>query len=136
MKNLKFNQKTFLLLFLIILDQILKLLAIKSESFFYNQNGFLNWGEQLKWRPILSFILLFFLIFYWFLKREKIPLGKEVGFLFLIAGGLSNCFDIWWRKGVVDFINLKIWPVFNLADLFISFGVILILIYTKKSRPI
>jgi signal peptidase II len=40
-----------------------------------------------------------------------------------LGGATSNLMD-WLRRGaVVDFIDLRVWPVFNLADAFIVLGV-------------
>jgi signal peptidase II len=40
-----------------------------------------------------------------------------------IGGATSNLID-WLRRGaIVDFIDLRVWPIFNLADAFIVLGV-------------
>ncbi len=57
--------------------------------------------------------------------RSVIPLGMVLG------GGLGNLIDRVFRSEtggqVVDFIDLHVWPVFNVADASISVGVIVIL---------
>lgn len=40
------------------------------------------------------------------------------------GGVTGNTIDRLWRGGVVDFVDLRIWPVFNLADTAITAGVI------------
>jgi len=40
-----------------------------------------------------------------------------------LGGASSNLFDRLWRGGVVDFIDLGFWPVFNVADVAIVAGV-------------
>lgn len=47
----------------------------------------------------------------------KTGLGAAVG------GATGNLFDRTWRAGVVDFIDLHLWPVFNIADMAIVFGI-------------
>jgi signal peptidase II len=42
-----------------------------------------------------------------------------------IGGASSNMFDRFWRRGVVDFIDLGFWPAFNFADVAIVLGVAL-----------
>jgi signal peptidase II len=40
-----------------------------------------------------------------------------------VGGAASNLVDRLWRHAVVDLIDLRVWPVFNLADLAIVVGV-------------
>jgi signal peptidase II len=44
-----------------------------------------------------------------------------------IGGATGNLLDILWRGAVVDFIDLRIGPVFNIADAAIVLGVIVAL---------
>jgi signal peptidase II len=48
-----------------------------------------------------------------------IALGAAFG------GATGNLFDRIWRESVVDFIDLRVWPVFNLADAAIVGGAVL-----------
>jgi signal peptidase II len=43
----------------------------------------------------------------------------------VLGGATGNLLDRIWRRGVIDFIDLRVWPVFNLADLAIVAGVLL-----------
>ena len=57
--------------------------------------------------------------------RWAIPLGMVLG------GGLGNAADRLLRGtggAVVDFIDLHVWPVFNIADMAIVFGALTILV--------
>ena len=47
----------------------------------------------------------------------------------LIVGAFSNFIDRFYYQGVVDFINVPFFTVFNLADIYISLAVIWILYY-------
>ena len=49
-------------------------------------------------------------------------------------GGISNIIDRIFFGCVIDFIDLKFWPVFNLADVFVTTGAIIILIQTIKQN--
>ncbi len=58
-------------------------------------------------------------------ERWAIPLGMVLG------GGLGNAADRVFRDtggGVVDFIDLHVWPLFNVADMSIVLGALVILI--------
>lgn len=43
------------------------------------------------------------------------------------GGVTGNTIDRLWRGGVVDFVDLRVWPVFNLADAAITGGVLVAL---------
>lgn len=59
---------------------------------------------------------------------QKISLG-------LLGGGLlANFFDRLWNGNVVDFLNFRFWPVFNLADITITIGAILLFIEVVRSN--
>jgi signal peptidase II len=39
-----------------------------------------------------------------------------------LGGAAGNLLDRWYRDGVIDFIDVGFWPVFNLADAAIVIG--------------
>jgi signal peptidase II len=55
----------------------------------------------------------------------RIGLGAALG------GATANVVDRLWRGGVVDFIDLRFWPVFNLADCAIVGGIVLTLAFIR-----
>ncbi|MDD4899272.1 MAG: signal peptidase II [Candidatus Omnitrophica bacterium] len=67
--------------------------------------------------------------------------GKDNPFLFkfalglILAGGLGNLIDRIFFGYVIDFLDFRVWPVFNLADSAITVGAILLgwSICTRKS---
>ena len=62
-----------------------------------------------------------------FLTKEKII---KLSLLMIASGAIGNAIDRIYFGGVIDFIDIFIynfhWPAFNLADIFISIGVILL----------
>jgi signal peptidase II len=56
--------------------------------------------------------------------------------MLILSGAVSNIIDRLYFGCVIDFIDLKIWPVFNLADSFIVLGVILILLKQFKKSGV
>ena len=119
------EMKRFLLVLGIFLaDQLSKSLIL----WFYPEKVIFNKGIVLSFFPSdlwlsVSFLLIFLI---WFL-------GKNYWFCWLIiGGGMANLFDRLFRGGIVDFINLKIWPVFNLADIAITIGIIFYLLFILR----
>ena len=57
---------------------------------------------------------------------------EKLGLLLIIIGAISNIFDRVINNYVLDFIFLHYkeyyWPAFNFADIYISIGVLLIII--------
>ncbi len=65
---------------------------------------------------------------------------EKIGFSMIIGGSLGNLFDRIYYSSVPDFIDFHInnfhWFIFNVADIFISLGVLLLVfleIFSKKN---
>lgn len=52
----------------------------------------------------------------------------------LIGGAAGNLIDRTWEGAVTDYVDLPLWPAFNLADVAITFGV-LALLYVLEGPP-
>jgi signal peptidase II len=46
----------------------------------------------------------------------------QVAFLLLVCGTIGNQIDRFWLGYVTDFIDMKVWPVFNIADSMTTIG--------------
>jgi signal peptidase II len=117
----------------LISDQLSKIL-IRLYGGFYICNPYIAFG--LKIPQVLFWIFwlgIIFLIFY-LLYRNYFFLNASY-LMLILSGAISNLIDrIWWGC-VIDFIDLAFWPIFNLADFFISLGAImLIFTYLKVKR--
>lgn len=86
------------------------------------------------WVSIISIILIVVFLFY----IEKKDFFTKVSLTLIMSGALGNLFDRLMYGYVIDFIDVKIWPVFNLADLSISIGCLLLItkIFLPASRKI
>lgn len=115
------------------LDQVSKIFVLKFFKSAVDLNSHGVFGTKfgfLDYRLIALLGLVLAIIFY-FSQKNKIYLNPVI---LIVAGGLSNLIDRFVRGGVVDFINLKFWPSFNVADVIITAGVIW-LIYLLVFRP-
>ena len=86
------------------------------------------------WFIILSGSVMVMFLFVWMLKSsDKL---ERWGILLIIAGAISNIGDRLMNSYVLDFIFLHYkqyyWPAFNFADIYISVGVLIIVIESYK----
>jgi signal peptidase II len=77
-------------------------------------------------------VLLGFLVF--LAARSRTGWLVWVPAALLIGGALGNLADRVRDGAVTDFIDLPLWPTFNLADVAIVVGVLLLLIDVERSR--
>ena len=76
--------------------------------------------------PTIAAILIGFNIYY-YRNTHEISLLYVVAFSLIIAGAIGNLIDRALYGYVIDFIDFRIWPVFNLADSAITIGTAIIL---------
>ena len=139
----------FLILFIFILDRISKLwiisifnsennLEIKISSFInlnliWNKGiafGLFSYGEKFEYNLLTGLIIIISAIVFWMIIKTK---GLEkFGFLMILGGALGNIFDRLYYSAVPDFIDIYFknfhWFVFNVADIFITVGVLMLII--------
>ena len=139
----------FLVLLIFILDRISKLwiisifnsennLEIKISSFInlnliWNKGiafGLFSYGEKFEYNLLTGLIIIIIAIVFWMIIKTK---GLEkFGFLMILGGALGNIFDRLYYSAVPDFIDIYYknfhWFVFNVADIFITVGVLMLII--------
>lgn len=72
---------------------------------------------------IASLVVLAILFFH-----KKIPKEYKCAFAFILGGTAGNLIDRLWFGTVTDFIDVRIWPIFNIADSAITVAAILLII--------
>ena len=124
-------------------DQLLKYLVLKLQpnidwkflAFHLVKNtgaGFgLLKGQQLLLAIISSVVVLVIVVYYKKIPQERFP---QLLFALLLGGTFGNLIDRALRQYVIDFIDFKFWPVFNLADACISLASIGLIIYFWKEK--
>ena len=145
-----------IIIFIFLIDRVSKLLIIGSPET-YGEYGirvtsFLNfnliWNEgiafglfsfekKMYYNFLTVLIVLITLVIFWMITRtEKI---EKLAFVMIFGGSLGNIFDRLYYSSVPDFIDIHFsnfhWFIFNVADIFITLGVILLIcleIFSKK----
>ena len=147
----------FLVIFIFTLDRLSKIIIIKlseplnelniSVTSFINFNliwnegiafGLLSFDDKFYYNLITLLIAIITSIIIWLANKSK---GVEkLGFLMIVGGSFGNIFDRIYYSSVPDFIDISInnfhWFIFNVADIFITIGVILLIIleFFKKKK--
>ena len=153
----KFDLKLFLVNFSVVfliflIDRISKFYIIKLATLEKNfeiyvtsyLNLYLVWNKGIAFGllsfdssfiyNIVSFIILLIIIALILMIVKELHIFKKNCFLIILGGAIGNLFDRIYYTAVPDFIDFHIenihWFIFNIADIFISVGVVC-LIYAE-----
>ena len=135
----------FLTIFVILLDRLTKQFFMHTlapgESFIVMPNvlymtlvyntGFAfgvlkNSGIAFIVIPVIALILLIFNVYYFRKNDEVLSRWYVIGFSLILAGAIGNLYDRIFYGYVIDFIDFRIFPVFNVADSAITIGAVVI----------
>ena len=152
----RISKDFWIILSIFLLDRLSKYYIIKISDPLYGLNiqvtsflnfnliwnkgiafGLLSFDQNFLYNTITFFIFLITMIIFWFSQKTK---GLEkISFLIIVGGSSGNIFDRIYYSAVTDFIDISInnfhWFIFNVADIFISIGVIILImleIFFKK----
>tara|TARA_B100000674_G_scaffold480791_1_gene480782 strand:- start:335 stop:841 length:507 start_codon:yes stop_codon:yes gene_type:complete len=152
--NLVINSLIVFLIFL--LDRLSKIYVINLDKKSYTteifSSKFLN--IQLIWNEGIAFglfsldeknlynlltIFIFIIILIILNMAIKSKGLKKYAFLLILSGALGNICDRIIYKAVPDFIDFHVgnfhWFIFNVSDIFITLGVILLIIIEISNKP-
>ncbi len=138
-------------LILTIIDQLSKVIVIKYltighsikliPNFFYltyTHNTGAAFSILTGKRLFLIMIVIIIIILLFNYLKKNTPQSKisKIAFSLVIGGALGNLIDRLIRGYVVDFLDFKIigynFPIFNLADIFVTIGIFLLLIISFR----
>ena len=88
---------------------------------------FKNQGVVFVIIPIIAIIFIAFNIYY-HQHNTQVSRAYIIGFALILGGAIGNLVDRILFGYVIDFIDLRIWPVFNVADSAITIGTLIILL--------
>jgi len=143
----KMIYSVILAIFFVILDRFFKILALNyyenikldliSDYFGFTlaKNYYIAFSLPLSGPILTVFIVVIILILLYFeltliKKQEHI---QAMCLTFVIFGAISNVIDRIKYGFVIDYLDLKYFTVFNIADSMIVVGVVLFIILNKKA---
>ena len=157
----KFFFSDILVVFIIfLLDRVSKLYVIHLDGLLLNSEiitskfiniqlvwnegvafGLFSFDDKLFYNLITGFIIVVIFILLYFIAKTR---GTEkYSFLIILGGALGNVFDRFFYSAVPDFIDIHYdnfhWFIFNVADIFITLGVILLVyieIFLKNKKSL
>ena len=146
-KGDKMNKKIIMILGFVLfcIDQITKYFAMGNSftivqnfvSFTYSENSGIAFGlnqNNIVLTIIINIVILGIIIK--FLKENINTIGSTafLSFLLILAGGFGNLIDRIFHGHVIDFIKIELFdfPIFNFADIYITIGVIILMIIFAK----
>jgi signal peptidase II len=94
--------------------------------------GLLSFNEKYYYNILTAIIVVITLIVFFLMLKSSSY--QKYGFLMVFGGASGNIFDRLYYASVPDFIDIHVnnfhWFIFNVADIFITLGVFL-LIYSE-----
>lgn len=131
-----------------VVDRVLKYVALEMDggsvallgetarfSLFMNDVMAFGLPVSVEWTRVLSLVIFVGVLF---LAIRGVRKSKwETGALLLVlSGALSNLFDRFYYGFVVDYIDIYQWSVFNLADVLIIGGIVLLMLYRPHKHEV
>src|SRR3989338_1808323 len=88
--------------------------------------------KGLNWFFVLFSVIVIIAIFYYLKKIVKSKKLLQFAVGLLLGGTIGNLIDRIAYGAVVDFIDFRVWPVFNIADSAVTISVILMVVLLWK----
>lgn len=95
-------------------------------SLFQNKTGFLI---------AMQLIVITIVFGYLVMRRKKEHWCMLLSLSLIIAGGLGNLIDRAMYGYVIDFLDMRFWPIFNVADISVCVGCGLLVLYMFLFEP-
>lgn len=81
----------------------------------------------------LQLAMLAAVVIAWWRRRRVARWPELLAFALLVAGAAGNALDRLVRGYVINFIHLRCWPVFNVADMALVAGIALLVLSLRPS---
>jgi len=131
----KISLQSVLIFFaLVLVDQALKFIVVRFYPQIVTFNSGILFGFVDNIFVILSLLVLGLVILGYLIWEAK---HLEISLILILSGAISNIADRLMHEGVVDYITIKNWSNFNLADVYIVLGVLFYLyklVFVAKNK--
>jgi signal peptidase II len=74
----------------------------------------------------IALLAVFFINYLLVRKTDRLSGLERLALCFILGGTLGNLADRLRLGHVIDFFDLRVWPVFNVADSFITVGAVML----------
>jgi signal peptidase II len=105
-------------------------------DFTYRQNVGVAWSLYIPYFILLplNFCILGLGIYLAFKYLDLRKLLAQISLSLVVGGAVGNILDRLIKGSVADFISVGFWPVFNLADSFLTIGIFIIVLFYGKIK--
>ncbi len=102
----------------------------------YSENTGIAFGIPIPQYFLIIAILILLPVIVYLISKEFNIKNKLVfiALTLIISGGIGNLLDRIFRGFVIDYVSILSYPIFNLADVFITFGVLLLIVFYSKIK--
>ena len=98
--------------------------------------GLFSFDKKIYYNFLTILIIMITLIIFWMITKTK--KSEKLAFMMIFGGSMGNIFDRLYYSSVPDFIDIHFnnfhWFIFNVADIFISLGVIILICSEFKKK--
>lgn len=120
-------------------NDVFRLIYVENTGAFLSMGSSLSDTTSMLLLTVVPILLLSLLVYFIFKKNYELTTMNFVGLCCILAGGASNIADrIMFDKHVTDFMNMGFGDlrtgIFNIADVSVSTGAIIILLFSNKKR--
>jgi signal peptidase II len=116
------------------IDQVSKQIAVSHFEYSRNEGIAFGLGGDVSTWVIAGELVFLAVLLYFLTTTSRIDRMIWVATALLVGGALGNLADRARDGSVIDFIDVPLWPTFNLADVAIVAGVILLVLGVGRAE--
>ncbi len=111
-----------------LLSGVLDLNYVRNYDIAFNALRFMEPATRTPFILVSGLLYSLLILSWWWWRRKQASAVEHLGLALVLSGAIGNQLDRWLRGYVVDFIHVHHWPVFNVADMAIVVGALLLVL--------